>query len=82
MIEGSDEYAKITNKTSKLASELKYLVEPFKSEMESCGLLFEEDGTMKIDESLALRRLTMEVCRSFLHQIRIYQNACSVKARV
>lgn len=57
MIEGSDEYAKITNKTSKLASELKYLVEPFKSEMESCGLLFEEDGTMKIDESLATQAI-------------------------
>lgn len=57
MIEGSDEYAKITNKTSKLASELKYLVEPFKSEMESCGLLFEEHGTMKIDESLATQAI-------------------------
>ncbi len=57
MIEGSDNYAKITNRTSKLASELKYLVEPFKPEMESCGLLFEEDGTMKIDESLATQAI-------------------------
>lgn len=57
MIEGSDNYAKITNRSSKLASELKYLVGPFKSEMESCGLLFEEDGTMKIDESLATQAI-------------------------
>ena len=57
MIEGSDEYAKVNDKTSKLASELKYLIEPFKSEMESCGLLFEENGTIKIDEALAIQAI-------------------------
>ena len=57
MIEGSNEYAKVSDKTSKLASELGYLVEPFKSEMESCGLMFEEDGTIRIDESLAVQAI-------------------------
>ena len=57
MIEGSNEYAKITEKNSKLALEFKYLVKPFKSELESCGLLFEEDGTMKIDEALATQAI-------------------------
>lgn len=57
MIEGSNEYARTTDNISKLASELKYLIEPFKSEMESCGLLFEEDGTIKIDEALATQAI-------------------------
>ena len=50
MIEGSNEYAKVSDKTSKLASELGYLVEPFKSEMESWGGFFFVAGATKNNE--------------------------------
>lgn len=57
LVEASNEYAKITGKPPKLASELKYLMKPFKPEMESCGLFFEEDGTMRIDKALAIQSI-------------------------
>lgn len=46
-------YSKDTETPSKLLREMKGLMEPFKNELESYGMTFDEDGFLEVDESLA-----------------------------
>ncbi len=55
MIDSTAEYSKAASGTLKLANEIRYAVEPHKSELESCGLVIGEDGRMSVDHSLVIQ---------------------------
>lgn len=46
-------YAKDTGTPSRLLREMKGLTEPYKNELESFGISFDEDGYMELDDTLA-----------------------------
>lgn len=51
--ESSWKYAGDQEKTPKLVREIRTLFRPYESELESCGITFDEKGRMQIDDSLA-----------------------------
>lgn len=53
LVGSSIDYARETDTPSKLLRELNGLMEPFKNELESYGLTFDEEDFMEINESLA-----------------------------
>ena len=52
-IQLAKEYPSMQGHSQKLIHELKRSLFPYKNEMESCGLYFDEDNFLQIDESLA-----------------------------
>ncbi len=55
MIDSSLEYSRISERTPRLMREFKHLLKPFASQMESCGITFDAQGRMQMDESLAVQ---------------------------
>lgn len=55
LIDSTMEYSKKSNQRPKLAQEFRHLMAPYQSEMESCGITFDEQGRMQMDDSLAVQ---------------------------
>ena len=53
LVENTSTYHSETGQNSKLVREYQNLLKPYMSEMESCGIAFDDTGRMKLDESLA-----------------------------
>ena len=53
MVESTETYSKTTSQHLKLLTEMKYVMKPFVTELESCGISFDESGRMRMDDSLA-----------------------------
>jgi len=53
MIQLAKDYPSMQGHSAKLVREMKRRLYPYKNEMESCGLYFDEDNFLQIDESLA-----------------------------
>lgn len=53
LIDSTNHYSEETGQSPRLIREYQNLLKPFASEMESCGLSFDDQGRMKLDESLA-----------------------------
>ena len=53
LVDSTDHYSEETGQNPRLIWEYQNLLKPFASEMESCGLSFDEKGRMRLDESLA-----------------------------
>ena len=53
LVDSTLEYSEKSEQKPKLLREFRSLMKPFQSEMESCGITFDEKGRMQMDSSLA-----------------------------
>lgn len=53
LVDSTNDYSSETGQSPKLIREYRNLLKPYASELESCGITFDEKGRMKLDESLA-----------------------------
>ena len=53
LVDSTNDYSSDTGQSPKLIREYRNLLKPYASELESCGITFDEKGRMKLDESLA-----------------------------
>jgi len=51
------DFERKTDMPSKLLRELKAISRPFANDLESCGITFDEDGYMQLDDSLAMQAI-------------------------
>ena len=57
MVDSTEEYGKTTKDYLKLVKEMKQVMKPYTSEMESCGISISEDDRMSLDEALAIQAI-------------------------
>ena len=57
LIDYNHQFEEKTGNPSKLLRELKVLAKPFTSELESCGIRFNDDGYMELDNALATQAI-------------------------
>ncbi len=55
LVDSTLDYSKKSDQQPKLLQEFRRLMSPFQSEMESCGITFDEKGYMRMDDSLAVQ---------------------------
>ena len=55
MVDSTETYSKTTNQHLKLVAEMKYVMKPYMSQLESCGISFDESGRMQMDDALAVQ---------------------------
>jgi flagellar hook-associated protein 2 len=53
LVDSTNEYGEKSEKTPRLIQEYRRIMAPFQSDLESCGISFDESGRMKMDDSLA-----------------------------
>lgn len=53
LVESTEEYGKNTTQHPRLMREYRRILNPHQSELEACGITFDETGRMQIDDSLA-----------------------------
>lgn len=53
LVDSTNSYSSQTGQSPRLVREYQNLLKPYLSELESCGITFDEQGRMKMDESLA-----------------------------
>lgn len=55
LVDSTLEYSKRSEQRPRLLQEFRHLMAPYQSEMESCGITFDEEGYMQMDDSLAVQ---------------------------
>lgn len=53
LVDSTNEYGRTSDQRPRLVQEYRRLMAPFQSELESCGITFDEKGRMQMDDSLA-----------------------------
>lgn len=57
MLDSSEEFSKVASYNLKLANDIQATIRPFRSELESCGFVFNEENRMLFDTSLTLQAI-------------------------